>query len=435
LYHLSAAHAPGVACEHLRLRYNSSVMSKSPRTPKRGITTPRGFAAASCTCGAKPSGQPDLALIAADRPCPAAGVFTTNNVTGAPVVVSKQHLAGRPMIQAIICNSGSANVCTGTEGLRDARSMCDQVARQIGCQPHQVLVCSTGVIGQRLPMDKIGRGIATVVPRLERGPATDAAVARAILTTDLVTKMAYRSVRVDGKLSHLAGIAKGSGMIAPNMATMLAFITTDIAITGALLKRALVQAVNKSLNRISVDHDTSTSDSALILASGAAGNQTIARAGTDYRRLLDALTDLCQDLAYQIVKDGEGATKVFRVTIVGARNMVDADLVGRAIVGSLLVKTAVHGSDPNWGRFLMAAGKSGATLKGDRLSLRIGNQCVLENGQPVSLNRTEQRQLARTMKRKEIDFTVVLKVGRASAQWLGCDLSRQYVTINADYTT
>jgi glutamate N-acetyltransferase/amino-acid N-acetyltransferase len=427
---------PPPRCVATPIRYNI-VMARTPaarKTPKRGLTTPRGFRAAAGTCGIKPSGHPDLALIVADRPAVAAGMFTTNKVAGAPVIISKRHVRNATA-RAIVCNSGVANVCTGEQGIQDAIDMCRHTAAAVGCEPGDVLVCSTGVIGPRLPIDKIQRGIPVVAHRLARGPNADRAAARGILTTDLVPKTAYKGVRLGGKLVHIAGIAKGSGMIAPHMATMLAFITTDAAIAPAQLKAALRQATSASFNRISVDTDTSTSDSVLILASGAARNRKLTAAGDDYRKFADALTEVCQSLAYQIIKDGEGATKVFRLEVRGARGIKDADLVGRAVVGSPLVKTAVHGSDPNWGRILAAAGRSGAHVNPDKLNLTIGDQPVLQHGQPLELNITQQRNLARIMKRREITFTLDLQVGKATADWLGCDLSKQYVTINADYTT
>jgi len=409
-------------------------MSHNPNSHQRGITTPRGFRAAGGTCGAKPSGQPDLAMIAAARPCPAAGVFTTNKVPGAPVLVSKEHLRRRS-IQAIICNSGQANVATGRQGLADALRMCVLTAKQVGCNPSEVLVCSTGMIGPHLPMARITDGIRTLGQDLSRGSAANEAVARSILTTDLSTKTAYRNVRVGGKTVRLAGVAKGSGMIGPNMATMLAFLTTDAAITGGRLNRALVQAVNASFNRIGVDMDTSTSDSVLILASGAADNCRITAACPDDERFAATLVDLCRDLAYQIVRDGEGATRVFHVNVTGARSCRDADLIGRSVTGSPLVKSAVHGSDPNWGRILMAIGKSGAAVNPDRLTLHIGRLCVFKSGTPSQLSAPARCRLNQTMKQKDITFTLELGLGRGAAQWLGCDLSREYVAINADYTT
>ena len=409
-------------------------MSKRPTSRQRGITTPQGFRAAGGACGVKPSGLPDLAMIVADEPCAAAGVFTTSKAPGAPVLVSREHLR-RPSIQAIVCNSGQANVGVGKQGLADARLMCELTAEQVGCDASEVLVCSTGVIGQPLPMGRIADGIAALGPKLSRGGAANEQVATSILTTDLVTKTASRSVRIGGKSVRLAGVAKGSGMIGPNMATMLAFLTTDAAITAGRLDKALVNAVDASFNRIGVDMDTSTSDSVLILASGAAGNSKIGAACPDDRRFLDALTDLCRDLAHQVVRDGEGATKVFRVNVTGARSTKDADMVGRSVVGSPLVKSAVHGSDPNWGRLLMAVGKSGAAVNPDRLTLRIGRRCVFKAGARVDLSAADERRLAQAMTRKDITFAIDLGLGRGEAEWLGCDLSRKYVEINADYTT
>jgi glutamate N-acetyltransferase/amino-acid N-acetyltransferase len=285
-------------------------------------------------------------------------------------------------------------------------------------------------------MDKIRAGIATLAPKVSRGRDADAAAARAILTTDLVPKQAHRRITLGGKDVRLSGIAKGSGMIQPNMATMFAFITTDAAIAPAVLKSALRAAVTVSFNRLSVDHDTSTSDAAIILASGAAGNRAITSAGSpDYKKFAAALTDLCKDLAYQIVKDGEGATKVFRVIVRGARSQRDADRVGYTVVGSPLVKTAVHGGDPNWGRLVAAVGRSGAAVKPARLTIHIGDLCVGRNGFAVELSAAAKRRANRLMAAKEITFTIDLGLGRGESEWLGCDLSREYVAINADYTT
>ncbi|HEX7009659.1 MAG TPA: bifunctional glutamate N-acetyltransferase/amino-acid acetyltransferase ArgJ [Phycisphaeraceae bacterium] len=422
--------------------------AKKAKIPPRHLTLPRGFYAAGTTCGIKASGLPDLALIAADRPCAAAGVFTRSRTPGAPLIVSRRHL-GTGRASAIIINSGNANASTGQAGLRDAREMCRLVAQNLAHCPHQplqqlklsprdVLVASTGIIGRPLPMDRIARGVATLTTRLGRGRTFDAQAARAILTTDLAPKAAHRQITLAGKTVHLAGIAKGSGMIAPNMATMLAFITTDAAIAPAMLRQALRQAAQASFNRISVDQHTSPSDMAIILASGAANHPTLTQPNRNWQAFCDALTDLCRDLAYQIVKDGEGATKVFRVQVTGARTQRDADRVAQAIVNSPLVKTAVHGGDPNWGRITTAAGYSGAAVNPANMSLTIGGSdglCVYQKGAPLPLNKTQERRLHAIMRKKEITFTLNLGQGRASTEWLGCDLSRQYIAINADYTT
>jgi glutamate N-acetyltransferase/amino-acid N-acetyltransferase len=374
------------------------------------ITRPRGFTAGGGTCGIKESGKPDLMLIAAEAPCAAAGVFTTNRVVGAPVTVNKRHLAATSgRARAIVCNSGISNSATGAQGVRDAEAMCRAVAAKLGCSPAEVLVSSTGVIGRLLPMPKILRGIEGLHGRLGRGPRADAAAAAAIVTTDLTSKSASRRLVLGGRTVELGGICKGSGMIAPNMATMLVFITTDCAITPAPLRAALRAAAGASFNRISVDEHTSPSDTVLVLASGVAGNRRIATTGgRDHGAFVAALTDLCRDLAYQIVSGGEGATRVFRVRVRRSRTVADADRIGRAIVNSPLVKTAVHGGDPNWGRIVTAAGYSGAA---------------------------PSRRLSALMRRKEITFTLDVGLGTANVEWLGCDLSRDYVTINADYTT
>jgi glutamate N-acetyltransferase/amino-acid N-acetyltransferase len=409
-------------------------------TTHQGITAPLGFSAAGLACGIKHSGQPDLTLIVADRTCAVAGVFTTNQLPSPSVMICRQHVhAGKA--RAIICNSGISNASTGSQGRKNAIATCQKVAQQLGwpsTQYRHVLPCSTGIIGHQLPMKKLTRGIQTLAPRLSIGPQADAEAATAIMTTDLVPKQAYRTLRIGEKTVQLAGICKGSGMIAPNMATMLAFITTDLSITAQALRKALKQATNAGFNRISVDQHTSPSDTVLALASGAAQNPTIRTTGKNFNLFQAALTDLCQDLAYQIVKDGEGATRVFRIRITNARNLQDADRAAKAIVNSPLVKTAVHGADPNWGRITTAAGYSGATINPEKTSLFIGhrkNVCVFRRGQPTHLTRRDETALKKIMNAAEVAFTLDLGLGRANTEWLGCDLSHQYVTINADYTT
>ncbi|MEM8739709.1 MAG: bifunctional glutamate N-acetyltransferase/amino-acid acetyltransferase ArgJ [Planctomycetota bacterium] len=398
------------------------------------ITLPQGFRAAGGTCGIKPSGKRDLALIVSDRPAAAAAVFTTSKVKGAPVLVSQKHVrSGRA--RAIVCNSGTSNVATGEQGLRDAHAMCAQAASALDLKPAQVLVASTGIIGHLLPMDKILPGIADLAPRLARGPEADAHAAEAILTTDLVPKTAARTLTLGSKTVALGGICKGSGMIAPNMATMLAFLTTDAAIDPKLLRAALRDAVGQTFNRVSVDSDKSTSDSVMILANAAAGHPEIQTPGQDLHRFTETLTDLCRDLCYQLVKDGEGVTRLMRVRVTGAASVRDADRVGRSIVDSPLVKTALHGADPNWGRIAMAAGKSDARLKPDALSIRIGGLSIYAAGQPTPLGLSPSAELDERMGAPEVLIEVDLGLGAHQAEWLGCDLSRQYITINADYTT
>ena len=396
------------------------------------ITTPQGFRAAAATAGIKPSGKPDLTLIAADHACSAAGVFTTNKVLGAPVLVGKAHLRGG-RARAIICNSGNSNVATGPQGLADARAMCAAAAAALDCRPTDVLPASTGIIGRPLPIDKITRATGPLAAALTVGPDADQSAATAILTTDLVAKSAVRTLA--GGVT-LGGIAKGSGMIAPSMATMLAFVTTDANLAPPALKAALREAAGASFNRISVDTDTSTSDTVYALASGHAGGRTVtAPKGAAYRRFVGALTDLCAELAERIVRDGEGASRLFRVRVAGAKTPRDADRVGRSVAESPLVKTAVHGADPNWGRLAMAAGKSGAALNPDRLRIAVNGEPVFRDGVPVPMTPAFTARLSKSMTQGDVIFDLDLRLGASACIWLGCDLTREYIAINADYTT
>ncbi|MBI1337787.1 MAG: bifunctional glutamate N-acetyltransferase/amino-acid acetyltransferase ArgJ [Phycisphaera sp.] len=399
---------------------------------KASVTAPRGFRAGGATCGIKASGKPDLAVIVADGPCAAAGMFTKNKFPGEPVKVCKRHLR-TGFVRAIVANSGCSNVCTGERGQRDALEMCRLVAQSCGLKAGEVLPCSTGVIGKYLPMEKIGRGIPALCAKVGRGTAFDQAAAVAIMTTDLVPKSAVRRVKIGGSTVTIGGIAKGSGMIQPNMATMFAFLTTDARLTPTQCKTALREAVNTTFNRLSVDHDTSTSDTVLLLASGASSNKVLDAKGL--AAFTRALTELCGDLAYQIVKDGEGVTKVVRVRVTNARSQRDADKVGYTVTGSPLIKCAVHGGDPNWGRLVAAVGRSGAAINPRKLSIHIGEVCVGRDGQALTHAVKVQNKLEQTMKKSEITFTIDLGMGKASTEWLGCDLSKEYVSINADYTT
>lgn len=397
------------------------------------VTRPAGFRAGGLACGIKKSGRPDLAMIVSDGPARLGAVFTRNAVVGAPVIVGRRR-ARRASGRAIVCNSGVANVATGHRGLDDAEAMCLAAATAIDAKASDVLPCSTGVIGQPLPIEAIRRGIGQLAPQLAAGPDADAATARAILTTDLVPKAAWRTVKLGRTDVTLGGIAKGSGMIAPNMATMLGFITTDAAIAPAMLRRALREAVNAdaSFNRISVDSDTSTSDTVAVLANGAAGGAAIASAGRHFARFGDALADLCRDLAYQVIADGEGAEHVIRVTVTGARSDRDALRAARSVADSPLVKTAVHGGDPNWGRLVMAVGKSAAKVDPARLSVSIGGARVFHAGEPTDF---DPAAVSRAMGGREVPIAIDLGLGEGRCEYLGCDLSRDYIRINADYTT
>jgi len=415
---------------HIRMTI-PSLLSKD--RPLRSVTAPRGFRAAGGTCGIKASGKPDLALIVADVPCRVAAVFTQNRVPSEPVALDKAHVkTGR--CRAIVCNSGCANASTGKQGYANAVTMCDRVAEAIGCDTTDVLTCSTGVIGHQLPMDRILPGIHTLAGQLATGDDVDASVARAIMTTDIVPKAALRRVKIGRKTITIGGVCKGSGMIAPNMATMLAFITTDADIALPLLRTALRDAVNAdaSFNRCSVDTDTSPSDTVAILASGLTDAPPIRKRDANYKRFVGALTDLCRDLAFQIVGDGEGAEHVIRVRVEKARSDADALRVARAVADSPLVKTAVHGGDPNWGRITSAAGRAGAAIVPAKLSVKLGDTTVYRNGRPTD---ADVAALEAIMAQEEVVITLRVNLGKGACEFLGCDLSREYITINADYHT
>ncbi|MBX2850567.1 MAG: bifunctional glutamate N-acetyltransferase/amino-acid acetyltransferase ArgJ [Phycisphaeraceae bacterium] len=414
-------------------------MALSRPTSLASITVPQGFVAAGGCCGIKESGRPDLALIAADQPCSAAAVFTTNQFKGAPVLVGMKHLndQGFGTAQAIVCNSGNSNVATLAAGGYDhAIDMCKTAAGVVGCDPHDVLPASTGVIGRPLPIDRVLHGIASLKPDLGRGEPHDIAAAQGIMTTDLVEKTTLQTFKIDGKTCHIGGIGKGSGMIAPSMATMLVFVTTDVAIDPAVLHEALSQANAASFNRISVDSDTSTSDTVYILASGAAGNAPIKDTDSQaYQVFKGALELALCDLAEQVVVDGEGATRTFLVEVNGTRSVQDADKIGKAVTDSPLVKTAIHGCDPNWGRLVMAAGKAGVELDPARFTVQIQGVTVFENNTPAVTEEGRLAELSEKMRTDRVHIHLNAHLGTGCSKWLGCDLSRQYIAINADYTT
>jgi glutamate N-acetyltransferase/amino-acid N-acetyltransferase len=385
-----------------------------------------GFRAAGVAAGIK-FGRLDLALLAADAACAAAGVFTANLAKAAPVLVSREHLqSGRA--RAVVVNAGCANAGTGEGGLADAREMAALAAQAVGCAASEVLVASTGVIGVRLPMDKVRAGIREAGERLSREGGADAA--RAIMTTDTRPKQASASFPVSGVRCRVGGMAKGAGMIAPNLATMLAFFTTDAAVAREPLRRALASAVGATLNRITVDGDTSTNDCALVLASGAAGAPEIAGAGADYDALAAALGEVAGQLARMLVRDGEGVTRVAEVRVEGARSADDADRVARTVAESPLVKTALHGGDPNWGRVLAAVGRAGVPLDISRVSLWIGDVHVAERG---AARDYEEARAAAAMREDPVRLRIVLGDGTAGSFMLTSDFSRGYVDINSHY--
>jgi glutamate N-acetyltransferase/amino-acid N-acetyltransferase len=390
------------------------------------VTAPLGFRAAGFASGIKPD-RLDLALVVADGPCVSAGVFTTNLAQAAPVLVSREHLAGG-RTRAIVANAGCANAATGDAGLADAREMAALTAQAVGCPAEHVVVASTGVIGVRLPMAKVRAGIALAGPRLSRDGAPDAA--RAIMTTDTKPKQTSVDFTVGGTTCRVGGMAKGAGMIAPNLATMLAFFTTDAAVAPKLLDRALREAVGDSLNRITVDGDTSTNDCAIVLASGASGAPAIERDGTDYAAFRDALTDAARQLARMLVRDGEGVTRIAEVRVEGARTPAEADRIARTVAESPLVKTALHGGDPNWGRVLAAVGRAGVPLDIARVSLWIGDVHVAENG---AARDYVEKTAAAAMQEEPVRLRIRLGEGDASGWIWTSDFSHGYVDINAHY--
>ena len=397
----------------------------------RHVTLPLGFTAAGVACGIKASGRPDVALVAADGDAAAAIVTTRNQVVGAPVIRSRRLLPnGRGRLRAVLVNAGNANVCTGLAGLRDADAMAARAARLIGTEPDKVLVASTGIIGHRLPMAKIRKGIDAAAAALSRRGDSDAL--RAIMTTDTREKSAVVQTRIGRKLVTVAGMAKGSGMIAPSMATMISIITTDAAVTPAALGKALTAAAAVTFNTVTVDSDTSTSDTAVVLASGRAGNTPASTRSAGYRKLEAALREVCGELAWQIAADGEGATKVIEIAVRGARRAAEAEMAAKAVANSPLVKCAVHGCDPNWGRVLAALGKSAAKIDPDRLRVRIGPTPVFARGRPTPF---DAKALSGYLAGDSVKISCDLGLGKGAFTALTCDLSRQYVAINADYHT
>lgn len=404
------------------------VQTQHVRQIDGGITAAKGFRAAGLHCGIKAARKRDLALVLSDGLASLAAMFTTNKVKAAPVLVSQER-SQSGVAQAIIISSGNANACTGAQGLADAREMTALVARALGIADEFVLIASTGVIGTPLPMGAIRQGIPRLVEVLETG-GTDAA--EAILTTDAFPKTAAVQVDIDGTTVTVGGMTKGAGMIHPQMATTLTFITTDAAIDTPWLRSALRTAVNQSYNCISVDGDTSTNDSIFILANGRAGNAPITEEGETFAHFQTALNLVTTTLAKQIVRDGEGASKVLTVTVRGARTPQDAKAAVTAISTSLLVKTALAGADPNWGRVMAALGRSGAMLEEDRVAISIGAVPVVRGGIgiPSSLPAA-----AAAMSNPEAELLVELNMGSASHTGWTSDLNESYVKFNSKYTT
>ncbi len=397
---------------------------------KGGVTTAKGFRACGVEAGIKYADRKDLALLVADKPSAVAAMFTTNKVTAAPVVVSRERTSGG-VAQAVVINSGNANACTGEEGLFNAYAMTRLTAAALEIEEVHTLVCSTGVIGVELPMEPVVSGIDKAVAALSVDGGDDAAAA--IMTTDTMKKQYAVKLQIDGRNVVIGGMAKGSGMIEPNMATMLAFITTDAAISAASLEFALRDAVELSFNRLVVDGDQSTNDSVIAMASAMAGNSVLEPSHSEWNSFVDALKTVCLELGKQIVMDGEGATKFVTVKVVGAESELDAQQGARAIAKSPLVKTAFFGMDPNWGRIIAAVGYSGANVIEQQAQISIGNTTVYDHGKvadPDTLNAAQNE-----MKVRAFDVLVNLNLGEGTDTIYTCDLSHDYVSINAEYTT
>lgn len=396
---------------------------------KGGITYPKGIKAAGVKCGIR-FNKKDLALIYSEKVADAWGTFTTNKFKAAPLVVTEKNLSlSGGKLQAVLINSGIANACTGEKGLKDAWEMADYVSQGLKINKEYVAVTSTGKIGEFLPLDKIKAGVKKAISCLDY--AGGAEVAEAILTTDTKKKEIAVCFKLGEQEVKIGGMAKGSGMIHPNMATMLGFITSDISIKGELLREALKQVVEKTFNMISVDGDTSTNDMVLLMANGLARNKLIDKKDTDYCKFLSALQHVTEYLAKCIAKDGEGATKMIEVEVRNAVSFGEARKVAKAVINSLLVKTAVFGKDPNWGRILAAVGYSGVEVIPDKVDFYLKEK-IVENGQPLKFSRREVHKYLESS--DEIKIIVDLKMGKESATAWGCDLTYDYVKINTKYS-
>ena len=396
---------------------------------KTGITAPKGFKAAGIHCGIKKS-KKDLALIFSDSPATAAGVFTLNKVQAAPVLLCKQHLNKSNTFRAIIVNSGNANACTGVKGYEDAINMAEKTAEVLGLDPKEVFVSSTGVIGEMLPMDKLLTGIDSIVNHLEVDDNLSAA--EAILTTDTFVKSESITFMIGDKEVNIGGIAKGSGMIHPNMATMLAFVTTDAAIDKEIFQTVLKDVTDKTFNRIVVDGDTSTNDMVIALANGQSGIESIKPGTEAYNLFSENLCKVLKKLSIDIVSDGEGATKMIEITVDGALNDNDAEKAARTVALSPLVKTAFHGEDANWGRIIAAVGYSGIDFDPDKFEIIINGTPILKQNYTVTLPIEDAN---KTLKPKNIKLHLKLNGGNGKATCWTCDFSEEYVKINGSYRT
>jgi glutamate N-acetyltransferase/amino-acid N-acetyltransferase len=403
------------------------------------VTSPKGFLASGTASGIKESGNLDLGLIVCPSGAKAAAVFTTNKIVSAAVQICRKHIKS-PRVYAVVVNSGNANACTGKLGIANAVKMCSKTAGQIEEDPHSVLVASTGIIGEQLPINKITAGISKAAAKLSASSKAGLDFAKSIMTTDPKPKQAVQRLRISGTEITIAATVKGAGMIAPNMATTLCFITTDVAISKSLLSRALKSAIGNSLNKLTIDGHQSTNDTAIILASGLAPNRPIVSECPRYKKFAKALGEVCDDLARQMALDAEGATRTFKVVVKGAATKSDAAKACRAIADYPLVKCAIHGGDPNWGRIICAVGSADVKLSLDKLILRLcsgqgcklGPMTVFKNGAPAKF---DAKKASKIISQTEHTITVDLGAGKADDFCYGCDLSAEYVKINAEYHT
>jgi len=403
------------------------IEAKTEFIPLGTVTSPRGFHAGATYAGLKKKNDSalDLGILFSEVPCVATAMFTTNRIKAAPVVLCQERLQSGKA-QAVVVNSGCANACTGGQGLTDAAEMAELAAQGIGIPPEAVLVASTGVIGQSLPIELIRVSIKQVVLSQDGGHELE----KAIMTTDTLPKEV--AVRVDESDFVIGGVTKGSGMIHPNLATMLCFLTTDAAVEIDFLRLALRKAVDVSFNMVSIDGDTSPNDMVLIMANGLAGNEPISQGSEQADVFQQALDQVCIHLAKCIARDGEGASRLIEVTVYGAPSMAEARLAARTIVSSPLVKAAVYGGDPNWGRIMAAVGRSGVEVVESKIDLHIGDICLVRGGCPLPFDREK---VVAVLCSPEVPITLQLNLGTAAATAWGCDLSEEYVVINSHYTT
>lgn len=399
-----------------------------------GVTAAKGFQAAGIAAGIKKGNMKDMAMIYSEKPCVAAGTFTTNVVKAAPVKWDQNQVYHKPFAQAVVCNSGVANACTGEEGYAYCRMTAEIAAGVLGIPEDSVLVASTGVIGAQLPMTNLAQGIEKLVPVLSDSLEAGTLAAQAIMTTDTVRKETAVTFEIDGVTVTVGGMCKGSGMIHPNMCTMLGFVTTDVDISKELLQEALGDVVCDTYNMVSVDGDTSTNDTVLLLANGMAGNAKITERNASYNAFKEALKEVNTELAKAIAADGEGATALFEVKVIGAESKEQAVTLSKSIVTSSLTKAAIFGHDANWGRILCAMGYSGATFDPEKVDLffesKAGKLKIVEDG--IALDYSEE-EATKILSEKEVTAVADVKMGDASATAWGCDLTYDYVKINADY--